>query len=93
MINLHEVDKITALVEVGAFIPMIANLVQLFKDKAVKGYSVWSTPCWVLYSGWFLVLYSFTGLAYAFWAEAAIVLLMGVYCGMSFYYKYHKAAK
>jgi hypothetical protein len=81
-------DLINGLIEVGFITPSLVNLLQLMKDKELKGSNVWTMPVWSLYGIWFTYFYANL---HQFWSMTATIVstvFWTIYTTLAFYYVY-----
>jgi hypothetical protein len=79
-------DAINAGFEAGLAVMIANNIRCLYRDKQVKGFSLW-TVTWVTAWGfWNLYYYPAVNSPLSFWAGIAVVLANATWLGLALYY-------
>lgn len=87
-------DIINALFELFGSIFLTMNCVRLYKDKTIKGVSIWPTTFYSSWGAWNLYFYPMTNNMLSFYAGILVFLSNTVWVCMACYYlRKHKLLK
>lgn len=75
-------DQINALFELGGFFAVLPSIAAIWRDKAVRGASVWTPLFFTGWGAWNLVYYPHLGQSWSFAAAALLTTANAVYLGL-----------
>lgn len=86
--SVQMIDQVTAVFQLGAVFFLCVNIFQLYKDRELKGISMFMMTFFTVWGYWGIFMFYTLGQPFSMWTNVGIAGAYTVWLGMAIFYKF-----